>query len=165
MVLRPPKATLWALGLLPVLTGLAFASWWAIRLTLYVPQTVTISKIEVLCSIRSRHRIFVFNEQTAWTSDCEGQKRLFRAKFTGRRDSFESGLFLSFSYISPADGQPHTGTLRRGHNDQGLEAKPGDRIEIEASRVMPLAITDWSSGSISEDKRVLSPAASGSRLR
>ncbi|MGE7369152.1 hypothetical protein ACQKKX_08780 [Neorhizobium sp. NPDC001467] len=152
-----PKATLWALGLLPVLAVLAYGSWWGLRAALYVPQTVTVSKVETLCSIRSRHRLFIFNEQTAWTSDCEGQKRLFKTKFTGRRHSFKSGLFLSFSYISPADGQRHTGTLRRGHNDQGLEAKPGDRIVIEASRLRPLAITDWSTGSIAEDDRVFSP--------
>lgn len=160
-----PKATLWALGLLPVLAVLAYGSWWVLRAALYVPQTVTVSKIEVLCSIRSRHHVFLFNEETPWTEDCAGQKQLFKTKFGGRRDSFRSGVFLSFSYVSPADGHTHTGTLRRRHNDQNSQARPGDRIVIEASRLMPLVITDWSTGSIAEDDRVLSPVTNGSSGR
>lgn len=160
-----PKATLWALGLLPVLAILAYGSWSAIRAALYVPQTVTISKVEILCSIRSRHHVFLFNEETPWTEDCAGQKQLFETRFGGRRDTFRSGVFLSFSYVSPADGRPHIGTLRRRHNDQNFEARPGDRIAIEASRLRPLVITDWSSGSIAEDDRVLSSIVNGSSQR
>lgn len=165
MMPRPPKAILWALGLLPVIVALTYGSWWAMRAALYVPQTVTISKIEILCSIRSRHHVFLFNEETPWTEDCAGQKQLFNTKFGGRRDRFRSGVFLSFSYVSPADGRPHIGTLHRRHNDQNFEAKPGDKIVIEASRLMQLVITDWSSGSIAEDDRVLDAATNGSSRR
>lgn len=153
-----PKATLWALGLLPTLVFLAYGSWWALRAALYVPQTVTISKIETLCSIRWRHTVFTRADHTPWTTDCNGQKQLERTRFFGRNQRLQSDLFLSFSYISPANGQKHTGTLRRRHNDQNRQAKPGDRIIIEASRLMPLVITDWSNGSIAEDDRVLTPA-------
>ncbi len=160
-----PKATLWALGLLPVLAGLTYGSWWGLRAALYVPRTVTVSKIETLCSIRWRHSILRRTDHTPWTADCNGQKQLERTRFFGRNQRLQSDLFLSFAYVSPADGLTHTGTLRRRHNDQNRPAKPGDRIAIEASWLMPLVITDWSTGSIAEDDRVLSSVTNGSSGR
>lgn len=143
------KANLIALAALPLVVALVYGCWQVARLDLYRPQTVTLSRVEILCSIQWR-RSSLFRSMTAtpWTTDCRGEeRRLSRGYPTGRAD-LGRGTFLSFTYISPADGSLRPGTLRRSHNDQGMPARSGDRITIEASLLLAGVFTDWSSGSI-----------------
>ena len=65
--------------------------------------------------------------------------------------------FISFTYISPFDNRSYRGTLQRNWNDQNQPTRTGDRIEIEASRLMAETFTDWSSPSIAAENIIRSP--------
>jgi hypothetical protein len=156
------KANLVALAALPLVVSLVYGCWQLARLGLYRPQKVNLVRVETLCSIQWR-RSSLFRSMTAtpWTTDCRGEEtRLSREYPTGRAD-LQRGTFISFTYISPADGSSRPGTLRRAHNDQGIPARPGDRITIEASLLLAGVFTDWSNGSIDAADVAYNLATSG----
>jgi hypothetical protein len=143
------KANLVGIAALPFVVALAYGCWQAARLGLYRPQIVTISRVETLCSIQWRHSsLFRSKTATPWTTDCRGEERRLPREYPTGRADLERGTFVSFTYISPADGSSRPGTLRRAHNDQGMPARSGDRIAIEASLLLAGVFTDWFSGSI-----------------
>ncbi|CAN7279097.1 hypothetical protein [Neorhizobium sp. LjRoot104] len=150
-----PKALLVALVLMVLIVVMLFLSLLAVRIALYVPQTVSIDRIDVLCSKRPpRRQIPWVTPPRRWSSDCAGLRRQF-----GRSDVSED-TFISFAYASPADRRNYRGVLQRSLNDLSQPARTGDRIEIEASRLMPETFTDWSSPSI-DPENVIRPTPNG----
>lgn len=149
-----PKAVLIALVVMTLVVVLLFVSWWLIRIALYSPQTVGIDRVEVLCSKRPpRRQIPFIAPERQWSPDCVGLRRQF-----GRSDVSEH-TFIFFAYISPADNRSYRGVLQRSLNDRNQPARTGDRIEIEASRLMPETFTDWSSPSVAPENIIRPPAA------
>nr|WP_250808703.1 hypothetical protein [Neorhizobium tomejilense] len=146
-----PKAMLIALVVMMLVVLLLFISWWVVRITLYIPQTVGIDRVEVLCSKwPPRRQMPFFEPPRKWSSDCGAVRRQF-----GSHVSEET--FISFTYISPFDSRSYRGTLQRSWNDQNQPTRTGDRIEIEASRLMAETFTDWSSSSIAAENIIRSP--------
>jgi hypothetical protein len=148
-----PKAILIALVVMMLVVVLLFVSWWVVRIALYTPQTVTVDRVEVLCSKQPprRQRPF-FETPRQWSPDCRALRRQFGSHVS-------EDTFVSFTYTSPADNRSYRGTLQRSRNDQNQPARTGDRIEIEASRLMPETFTDWSSPSIAAENIIRTPAA------
>ncbi|MCQ1833319.1 hypothetical protein [Neorhizobium galegae] len=130
-----------------------FLSWGVIRIALYVPQTVGIDRVDVLCSKRPpRRQMPFFETPRRWSSDCDALRRQFGSHVS-------EDAFISFAYTSPADNKSYRGTLQRSWNDQNQPARTGDRIEIEASRLMAETVTDWSSPSIAVENVIRAPTA------
>ncbi|CDZ28105.1 hypothetical protein F4V89_01510 [Neorhizobium galegae] len=148
-----PKAMLIALVVMMLVVVLLFVSWWIIRIALYAPQTVSIDRVDVLCSKRPPRRQIPFvTPARRWSWDCGALRRQFGSHVS-------EDTFISFTYTSPADNRSYRGTLQRSLNDRKLSARTGDRIEIEASRLMPETFTDWSSPSIAAENIIRTPAA------
>ncbi len=147
-----PKAMLIALVVMMLVVVLLFVSWWVIRIALYVPQTVSIDRIDVLCSKRPSRRGHAFQPTRKWSSDCGALRRQFGSHVS-------EDTFVSFTYTSPADNRSYRGTLQRSRNDQNQPARTGDRIEIEVSRVMAETVTDWSNPSIAAENVIRTPTA------
>ncbi|EUB96025.1 hypothetical protein PMI07_002513 [Rhizobium sp. CF080] len=147
-----PKAILIALVVMMLVVVLLFVSWWVIRIALYTPQTVSIDRIDVLCSKRPPRRGHAFQPTRKWSSDCGALRRQFGSHVSEH-------TFISFTYVSPADNKSYRGTLQRSRNDRNQSAGTGDRIEIEASRLMPETFTDWSSPSIAPENVIRPPTA------
>jgi hypothetical protein len=149
-----PKAMLIALVVMVLVVVLLFVSWWVIRIALYAPQTVSVDRVEVLCSKRPpRRQIPFITPARQWSSDCGALWRQFG------RSHVSEHTFISFIYTSPADNKSYRGTLQRSWNDQNQPVRTGDRIEIEASRLMAETVTDWSSPSIAAENVIRTPAA------
>ncbi len=140
-----PKAALIALGVLLLIVILVLVSWQTIRTLIYTSQTVSIDRVEVLCSKRPPRRLSWLHEPRQWHSDCPRLKK----ELGSSRMSQET--FLSFAYMSPADDKTYSGFLQRSRNDRNEPAKAGDLIVIEASRLRPGTFTDWASPSISPE--------------
>ncbi|CDZ60580.1 Hypothetical protein NGAL_HAMBI2605_10970 [Neorhizobium galegae bv. orientalis] len=153
MTRSSPKAIVVALVVMVLVVVVLFVSWWVVRIALYSPQTVSIDRVDVLCSKRPLRRELPFRPPRQWSSDCDALRRQF-----GRSDVSED-RFISFAYTSPADGKNYRGILQRSLNDRSQAARIGDRIEIEASRLMPETFTDWSSPSIAPENVIRPPAA------
>lgn len=148
-----PKAILIALVVMMLVVVLLFVSWWVIRIALYTPQTVTVDRVEVLCSKQPpRRQILFVTPARRWSSDCRALRRQFGSHVSEH-------TFISFTYTSPAADKSYRGTLQRSQNDRNQSAGTGDRIEIEASRLMPETFTDWSSPSIAPENVIRPPTA------
>ncbi|TWF56455.1 hypothetical protein [Neorhizobium alkalisoli] len=141
-----PKAVLVALVMLVLVIAATLLFWQVLKLAFYRPQDVVVERIEALCSRIPQHRRRSwFEKPRQWTDECS--KLL---KQNGGRNVARA-TFLSFTYRSPADGEPHAGTLQRNLNDAGQAARTGDRIAIEASWLLSDVFTDWSSPSIAPE--------------
>ena len=117
-----------------------------VRIALYAPQTVSIDRVEVLCSKRPpRRQIPFITPPRQWSPDCGELRRRFS------RSDVSEDTFISFTYTSPTDSRSYRGIPQRSLNDRNQPARTGDRIEIEASRLMPETFTDWSNPSIAPE--------------
>jgi len=140
------KPVLVSLVFLALVAVLVFLSWAVVKTLLYEQQTVRIERIEVLCSrYPTRGQRRWWSEERQWTTNC---RQLIDQFGNGK---IEKQISLSFTYISPADGESYEGILQRDWNDREQKASVGDLITIEASSLRPRVFTDWSSPSVASE--------------
>jgi len=106
----------------------------------YQPAEVQVERVEHLCKVTET--ITKDAREETVTHDCPDVMGPGDPNERNPRIRISAGAFVTFHYLSPADGKMHLALLKRKLNDINRPVLVGDKIWVRLSRHNPLQIID-----------------------
>lgn len=122
---------------LAILGGLAALAWGAVQYAAagrYERVDATVVSIEELCSLNRLERDGAVNRATMTSPMRCGDADALRSSRADLRDAaLNRATYVTFRYVSPADGRPYMGSFRQEAGDaDGAAVRIGDRLPVLA---------------------------------